>query len=133
LSWDPVDDRPGGHFVDGVLAGLPEHVLTHPVFAARGFQQRPVIKLHQVVGMDIGPKNNVAPSPTIPTIRAASRHKFFPPKTDAPISAIPGLGVNSNPVNEHGVQRSAFSGQRSRSAFRNEEAKRDALLTSVHR
>jgi hypothetical protein len=59
--------------------------------------------------MDVGPKNDVAPSPTIPAIRAASRDKFLTSKADASISAIPGLGVNSDPVNEHGVQRSTFS------------------------
>jgi hypothetical protein len=72
--------------------------------------------------MDVSPKNDVAPSSTIPAIRATSRHKLFPPKTDAPVSAIPGLSVNSDSVNEHGVGRSAFGVRRSafgvrRSAF----------------
>jgi hypothetical protein len=49
----------------------------------------------------VGPKNDVAPLPAVPTVRAASGHEFFAPKTDAPISAIPGFCVNSDPIDEH--------------------------------
>jgi hypothetical protein len=72
------------------------------VRAARRLQQRLIKKLDQVVGVHVGPKNDVAPLPAVPTVRAASGHEFFAPKTDAPISAIPGFCMNSDPIDEHG-------------------------------
>jgi hypothetical protein len=77
------------------------------MFAARRIQQGPKIKIHQIIGVHIGSKNDVAPFPAIPAVRAASRYKFFPPKTDTSVSAIPGFCVNSDSINEHG--RSTFN------------------------
>jgi hypothetical protein len=72
------------------------------MFATGRPQKRLIIKGHQIVGVHIGPKNDVTPFPAVPTIRATSRDKLLPSKTDAPIAAIPGFCMNPDPIDEQG-------------------------------
>jgi hypothetical protein len=65
------------------------------------FDDRLVEKIGKIINVLIGPQDNVAAASAIATIRPAFRHKFFPPKTDAPASALSGLRKNFYAINEH--------------------------------
>src|SRR5271165_1507385 len=110
LSGNPVDQSAYGYVIYGICTCFAVHVLAHAVFAPGRLQQWLVIKIHEIVGMHICPKNDVAPPAAVPSIWAASRHKLFPSKTDTPVSAITGFCMDSDLVDEHGTGPEEVSG-----------------------
>jgi hypothetical protein len=67
------------------------------------FDEWLIKKIGERVGMKIGAENHIPTPPAIAAIRAATRHKLFPAKTDAATPAAAGLRKNSDSINEHGV------------------------------
>jgi hypothetical protein len=54
-----------------------------------------------VVGMSIGPKDNIAATAAITAIRPPFRNEFLAPETDTPASAISGLRKNFDAIDKH--------------------------------
>src|SRR5271157_4032090 len=102
LSGNPVDQSAYGHLVPSIRTCFAVHVLSQAVFAPGRLQQWLVVEIHEIVGMHIRPKNDVAPLAAVPSLWAASRHKLFPSKTDTPVSAITGFCMDSDLIDEHG-------------------------------
>ena len=101
-------DRNFDHFGDG---GAPVLLLSLPVRPTLGLDDRLVEKIRKVVGMDIGPENDVSTTATVAAVGPPARHEFLAPETDAAAPAIAGLGKNFDSIDKH------MEGKFSRSAL----------------
>src|SRR5947207_1369512 len=59
--------------------------------------------MSEVVGMPIGPQDNIAATAAVTAIRSSFRNEFLAPKTDTPASALSGLRKNFDTIDKHGA------------------------------
>src|SRR5207253_2373519 len=59
--------------------------------------------MSEVVGMSIGPQDNIAATAAVTAIRSPFRNEFFAPETDTPASAVSGLRKNFDTIDKHGA------------------------------
>ena len=61
-----------------------------------------VEQMSEVVGMSIGPQDNIAAAAAITAIRSPFRNEFLAPETDTSASALSGLRKNFDTIDKHG-------------------------------
>jgi hypothetical protein len=66
------------------------------------FYDRLVEKIGEIIDMPVCLQDYVAAASAIAAIRPAFRHKFLPPKTDAPAPALSCLRKNFDSIDKHG-------------------------------
>jgi hypothetical protein len=57
--------------------------------------------MRKVVGMSIGPQDNIAATAAVTAIRSSFRNEFLTPETDTPASALSGLRKNFDTIDKH--------------------------------
>src|SRR6266487_5455593 len=57
--------------------------------------------MSEVVGMSIGPQDNITATAAVTAIRSPFRNEFLAPKTDTPASALSGLRKNFDTIDKH--------------------------------
>jgi len=85
------------------------HLLTLSMPTTFRANDRFVEKIREVIRVLIGTENDVTAASTIAPIWPSFGDKFFAAKAYAPTTAIPGLGKNSDPINEHASLYCAFA------------------------
>jgi hypothetical protein len=101
--------RPDRHLYDFRKRRSAVHFFSLSVAAILRLDDRLVEKSGKIIGVNIRAQDYVPSPPAITAIRAATRHKFLAPKTDAAASAVPGLGKNCYSIDKHreGISRAA--------------------------
>src|SRR2546430_4972274 len=64
--------------------------------------------MSEVVGMSIGPQDNIAATAAVTAIRSPFRNEFLAPETDTPASAVSGLRKNFDTIDKHGAGNCHF-------------------------
>src|SRR5438045_288933 len=59
--------------------------------------------MNELVGMSIGPQDNIAATAAVTAIRSSFGNEFLAPKTDTPASAPSGLRKNFDTIDKHGA------------------------------
>src|SRR5205823_13795606 len=59
--------------------------------------------MNELVGMSIGPQDNIAATAAVTAIRSSFGNEFLAPKTDTPASAPSGLRENFDTIDKHGA------------------------------
>src|SRR5205085_117827 len=98
-----------------------------------------VKKIRKIVRVNIGAQDHVAAAAAIAAIRAAPRHKFLAPETDAAPPAVPGLGKNFYSIDKHLGNRGNLWGSAPQDAIvspachpeRSEAQSRDLVVETV--
>src|SRR4051794_20474416 len=89
------------HTDNGGRGTATMHLLSHPMSAVPGFDQRLIKQSRQIVRVFVRPENDVASFAAVPAIRPSPRYKLFPSKTDAATPTITSLRRNLDAVDEH--------------------------------
>src|SRR5439155_16697626 len=77
------------------------HFLPSPMTAVFCFKNRLVKKMGEMVGLLIGPQNDIATSAAIATVGSAFRDEFFAPETDTTASAFSSLRKIFDAIDKH--------------------------------
>src|SRR6476659_5394769 len=77
------------------------HLLPLPVRAVLCLDDRLVEKIREIIDVNIRAENHVAAAAAIAAIGSAFRHEFLAPKTHTTAPAVPSLGQNFDPIDEH--------------------------------
>src|SRR5213075_1754767 len=93
--------RPHRHLHDLRWRTAAMHLFPLPVSAIFRSDQRLVKQTGESVGMLVGPQDDVASAAAVATVRPAARDKLFPSEAHTAASAIAGLGMHFDSVNEH--------------------------------
>jgi len=96
-----VNDRSNRNLYDFVRRIFAMHFFPAPMSAVFRLNERLVEKMSEMVGMLIGPQNNIAAAPAVTAIRSALGNEFLAPETDAPASALSGLRKNFDAIDKH--------------------------------
>jgi hypothetical protein len=75
------------------------------VSAGFGFDDRLVEEIREVIGMNIGPEDYVAPTSAVAAIGSTTRNKLLSPEAYAPSPAVTGVSENFDSINKHDVGR----------------------------
>src|SRR5437763_458442 len=78
------------------------HFLPAPMPTVFCFNNGLVEQMSEVVGMSIGPQDNIAAAAAITAIRSPFRNEFLAPETDTSASALSGLRKNFDTIDKHG-------------------------------
>src|SRR5947207_3807704 len=78
------------------------HFLPAPMPTVFCFNNGLVEQMSEVVGMSIGPQDNIAAAAAITAIRSPFRNEFLAPETDTSASAVSGLRENFDTIDKHG-------------------------------
>src|SRR5207244_13120147 len=77
------------------------HFLPAPMPTVFCFNNGLVEQMSEVVGMSIGPQDNIAATAAVTAIRSPFRNEFLAPETDTPASALSGLRKNFDTIDKH--------------------------------
>ena len=86
---------------DEVAAVPPRSIGTGAVAAARGGVVGSEPEMNQGVAMGVGDERNRSAFAAVAAIGTAARNEFFPAKTEAAATAVAGLDVDVDFVDEH--------------------------------
>ncbi len=96
-----INNRSHRHFHHLRQRAAAVHLLPLPVSALFRLDDRLVEKVGEIVGVNVGAKNDVAAATAITAIGTAARHELLAAKTHAAASAVTGLGKNFYSIDKH--------------------------------
>src|SRR5438132_8779394 len=96
-----VNNRADWDLHDFRQCRAPMHFFSPPMCAILRLRDRFVEESGQIVGVQIGAKNDVSAATAIAAVWSAPGHKFLATKADAAATAVAGLCENFYAVNKH--------------------------------